>query len=128
MQKITQKTKAYILIFLLAIIAIFYFYKNPAPKLGLSGFKCPESYTENDAGTEEYRNALIKWTSIFFETHPKATSSDWLIAKSRLWVDNNCLEAIRRSKLSGAVADLKAWERVDYEVQNSLDKTINSTN
>jgi hypothetical protein len=71
---------------------------------------------------------MIDWTSEFFKANPKATISDWSIAKSKLWEDNKCISAIERSKMSGEVADLKPWELVDYEVQNTLNKTINSTN
>lgn len=126
MQKIALKTKVYILIFLLAIAAIFYFYKSPAPEIGSTRTKCPESYTEDDAGTTEYRNALIDWTSEFFETNPKATSSDWSIARSQFRIDNNCTVAIQRYKLSGKVSDLKQWERVDYEVQNAISNAIDT--
>lgn len=129
MQKITPKIKAYILIFLLVFIAILYFSYGPAPKLAsIQQFKCPENYTEDDAGTEEYKNALTSWTSEFFEANPKATSSDWSMAKSQFWVDNNCTVALERSKLSGKVSDLKKWELVDYEIQDGLDTAINSTN
>lgn len=117
-----------IFIVFFGLCAIFYFYKTPAPKLVATQFKCPENYTEDDAGAVKYRNALIDWTTSYFETNPKAVMSDWSMAKSQFWVDNNCIEAIRRSKLSGMVADLKPWEKVDYEVQNALDKAINSTN
>lgn len=83
--------------------------------------KCPESYPETDAGTKEYKDALTAWTSEFFEAHPQATMSDWSIAKSKFWTDNNCAVAIDRSKMSGEVSDLKPWELVDYELQNALD-------
>jgi hypothetical protein len=123
MQKITPKTKVYILIVFLIAVAFFYFYKNPTVRQ-VNAQKCPEDYTEEDAGTTEYRNALIDWTSSFFKTNPKATMSDWSIAKSKLWEDNNCKVAIERSKLSGKVLDLKPWELVDYEVQNAISNSV----
>ena len=126
MRKITPKTKIYILIvFAIALVSIFYIYKTSIVKQA-NIQKCPESYAESDVGTTEYRNALISWTSQFFKEKPKATISDWSIAKSKLWEDNKCISAIERSKMSGEVADLKPWELVDYEVQSSLDKTINN--
>lgn len=109
------------------LCAFFYFHKPPALQQA-NIYKCPEAYTEDDAGTREYRNTLIDWTSNFFEKNPKATTSDWSMAKLELWSDNNCAVALERSKLSGKVSDLKKWELVDYEVQNSLDKAINGTN
>ena len=123
-----MKRNIFFISIVIILFVVSYFYRSPAPKLASTNFKCPENYSEDDIGTEEYKDALIKWTSAFFETHPKATSSDWSMAKYQLWVDNSCTVAIERSKLSGKVSGLKKWELVDYEVQNSLDKTINSTN
>ena len=122
-----KRKTTYILIVIIFIIlcAIFYFYKSPTVKQA-DVYKCPEDYAENDIDTTEYRNALIDWTSSFFKANLKATISDWTQAKSQLWMDNNCDIAIQRSKMSGNVADLKPWEKVDYEVQNTLDKTINN--
>src|SRR3989338_42920 len=126
MQKITTKKYVLILIFVLIVIAIFYFSKAPAPEIGSARAKCPEDYAETDAGTTEYRNALIDWTSGFFEANPKATMSDWSMAKTQLWRDNNCVVALQRSKMSGKVADLKPWERVDYEAQNAISNAIDA--
>lgn len=106
------------------IFGFFYLYKSSAPELASTYTKCPEDYAEDDAGTAEYRNVLIDWTSSFIEANPGATMSDWSIAKSQLWLDNNCVEALQRLKMSGEVADLKPWERVDYEVQNALEKAM----
>lgn len=131
MKKITTKTKALILIVILivflTIVTIFYFHKTPAQQQA-NIYKCPEAYAEDDAGAKEYRNALIDWTLLFFKANPKATTSDWSLAKLKLWWDNNCVVALERSKLSGKMSDLKKWELVDYEVQNGLDKAINNTN
>jgi hypothetical protein len=128
MKAITLKPIKYsVPVILIIFAAILYFYKTPIVKQA-NIQKCPESYAENDIGTTEYRNALIDWTTEFFKTNPKATISDWSIAKSKLWEDNKCISAIERSKMSGEVADLRPWELVDYEVQNTLNKTINSTN
>jgi hypothetical protein len=127
MKKITNKTRVSILVFFLIIVALFYFYKHPTVKQD-SAYKCPENYTEDDAGTTEYRNALIDWTSEFFKANPKATSSDWSIAKLKLLENNKCVIALQRLKMSGKVVDLKPWELIDYEVQNRLDKAISGTN
>lgn len=127
MKKIITKRRAYILIFLLVILAILYFYKNPTVKQ-VNTLKCPEEYAENDIGTTEYRNALIDWTTSFFEATPKSTMSDWSTAKLKLLEDNKCVIALQRLKMSGKVADLKPWELVDWAVQESLDKAINNTN
>lgn len=86
--------------------------------------KCPESYLENDTGTKEYKDALATWTYEFFESHPQATMSDWSVAKSQFWRDNNCTVAIERSKMSGEVSDLKPWEQVDYKIQKALDEGL----
>jgi uncharacterized protein YxeA len=128
MKAITLKPIKYsVPVILIIFAAILYFYKTPILKQA-NTLKCPESYQENEIGTTEYRNAMIDWTSEFFKANPKATISDWSIAKSKLWEDNKCISAIERSKMSGEVVDLKPWELVDYEVQNTLNKTINSTN
>ncbi|MFA6609171.1 MAG: hypothetical protein WCT07_04680 [Candidatus Paceibacterota bacterium] len=113
-------------IFYIAIVSIFFlalnFYlKIPKPNTHI---KCPEEYTEDDIGTAEYKDALSNWTSVFLKTHPEATISEWSEAKSKMWSDNNCLVAIERSKMSGKVADLKPWERVDYAMQNAIQNTI----
>lgn len=86
-----------------------------------SNKKCPEDYVENNAGTAEYKDALISWTSEFFEAHPEATMSDWSMAKLKLWENNKCVVALQRSKMSGKMADLKPWELVDYAVQNAIE-------
>lgn len=86
--------------------------------------KCSESYPENATGTKEYKDALTAWTYEFFESHPQATMSDWSIAKSQFWRDNNCTVAVGRSKMSGKVSDLKPWELVDYALQNALDEGL----
>lgn len=117
----------FILIIFIILYVFFYFRKTPAPQQ-ISAYKCPEAYTEDAAGAVEYRNTLIGWTSNFFKTNSKATTSDWALAKLKLWEDNNCIVAIERSKLSGTVSNLKQWELIDYELQNSLGKAINSTN
>lgn len=98
--------------------AVLYFY-NPASN---KYTKCPDDYADTDAGTAEYRNALIDWTSEYLKANPKATMSDWSKAKLDLWRENNCGEALERLKLSGKVSDLKHWELVDYEVQNVLEE------
>ncbi|MFZ3011881.1 MAG: hypothetical protein WA060_02710 [Minisyncoccia bacterium] len=108
-------------IFYIAIVIIFFLALNFYLKISTQSthIKCPEEYTEDDIGTAEYREALSNWTSEFFKT-PQATMSDWAMAKMKRWEDNNCVIAIERSKMSGKVADLKPWERVDYEVQNAI--------
>ena len=118
-----KKKLHYILIpiILISLCFVLYFQKNLNTHQ-----KCPEAYAENDIGTKEYRNALIDWTTEFFKVNPKATISDWSIAKFKLWEDHQCEIAIQRSKMSGDVKDLKQWEKIDYEVQSSLDKTINN--
>jgi len=119
------KTYILILIILIAIVSIFYIYKTSILKQ-TSTLKCPEAYTENYIGTKEYRNALIDWTTEFFKANPKATMSDWSTKKMKLWENSKCAIAIQRSKMSGDIKDLKQWEKIDYEVQSSLDKTINN--
>jgi hypothetical protein len=120
----TKTKTSYTLTFIAVFIfgAIIYFYKNPIPTQHINVYKCPEVYTEDADDTAEYKDALTKWTSEFFKENPKATMSDWSIAKTKLWVDNNCTVALQKSKMSGKVSDLKPWERVDYEIQNALDK------
>lgn len=117
-----MKTKIFyisVVVAFITICAILYFSKSPASEQ-IAYQKCPEDYAENDIGTAEYRDALIDWTSEFFETHPRATVSDWAMVKYQLWVDNNCVVAMQRSKMSGIVTDLKPWEKVDYVVQQSI--------
>jgi len=112
----------YILISTILIVICAYFYFNQIQKSVNPHQKCPEEYTEDNIGTSEYKEVLTKWTSKFFKENPKATMSDWSIAKTQLWIDNNCTIAIQRSKMSGTFSDLKPWEKVDYEIQNALDK------
>lgn len=112
--------------FILALIIIiagscFYFYTTNTTKEASQQQKCPEDYSENSVGTTEYRSDLINWTEKFFESNPEATMSDWSMAKLDLWQKNDCLVALQRAKGSGEVSGLKAWELVDYEVQQSLE-------
>ena len=108
------------MVVILITIVISYVYLKVVPKQTFLHQKCPEEYTEDNIGKAEYKEALIKWTSEFFKANPKATMSDWSIAKTKLWATNNCTTAIQRSKMSGKVYDLKPWELVDYEIQNTL--------
>ncbi|MEI6553439.1 MAG: hypothetical protein WCO09_02625 [bacterium] len=106
---------------IISVLLIGYFYKNRLlPQQ--TKYKCPETYSEDSTGTVEYRKAIADWTLEFFKENPKATMSDWSIAKGQLWIDNNCTIAIQRSKLSGKVSDLKTWELIDYQIQSALDK------
>lgn len=105
---------------ILCATAGFFIYKSSTSKQSLVSFKCPEDYAENDTGTAEYKENMISWTSEFFKVHPEATMSDWAVAKSQLWLDNKCVVAIQRSKMSGKVADLKPYELVDYGIQKAL--------
>lgn len=98
----------------------FYVYKSLPVKQTVVTQKCPEDYAENDIGTAEYKDALVEWTTDFFEAHPEATMSDWSRAKTQFWMDYNCTVALQRLKLSGRVEDLKPYELVDYEIQNAL--------
>jgi hypothetical protein len=91
----------------------------------INKYKCPETYTEDVVGVAEYRDTITSWTSEFFKENPNATMSDWSMAKTKLWVDNNCTIAIQRSKMSGTFSDLKPWERIDYEIQKMLQINAN---
>jgi len=120
-----NKKKIFQISAIVVLLAIFfcYIYINKVPKQTLTHQKCPEEYSEDDAGIAEYRNTLTDWTGAYFKTHPEATMSDWSKAKLQLWIDNGCTVAIQRLKLSGNVSDLKLWEKVDYEMQTVLDKS-----
>lgn len=113
----------YIGIICVAVVSVagFFVYINQNGG-GATQFKCPENYTEDDAGTAEYAEALANWTFSYFEKHPEATVSDWSMAKTQLWTDNNCKAALERLKLSGKVEDLKPYELVDYKIQTVLMK------
>ena len=113
------------IVVILITIVIPYVYLKVVPKQTFLHQKCPEEYTEDNIGKAEYKEALIKWTSEFFKANPKATMSDWSIAKTQLWIDNNCTVATQRSKLSGKISDLKPWQKVDYEIQNALYRITN---
>ena len=112
---------------ILCATAGFFIYKSSTSEKSLVHFKCPEDYVENDTGTAEYKNAMVDWTSEFFKAHPEATVSDWTMARAQLRIDNNCVIAIQRAKMSGKVADMKPYELVDYNMQIALSKVIETT-
>lgn len=119
-----RKYKYTILVLGMALIALFMYVNRASLDLFGAYQKCPEDYTEDSVDTEEYKNALTTWTSEFFEINPDAMVSDWLLAKSKLWRDNGCFEALEQLKKSGEVKDLKSWELVDYEVQRGIQNTL----
>lgn len=118
-----NKKIVYICIICVVVVSVagFFVYKNQNSE-GVAQFKCPEDYAENDVGTAEYAEALANWTFSYFEKYPEATVSDWSMAKTQLWTDNNCKVALERLKLSGKVEDLKPYELVDYKIQTVLMK------
>ncbi len=85
----STKTKVYIVIFILAVIASLYFYNTQAPR---AQAKCPDDY----ATSEEQMTALDEWTNNYYDNHPGATLSDWSKARYQFWVDNKCTKAIER--------------------------------
>lgn len=56
--------------------------------------KCPDEYKTSEESTA----AVIQWTNNFYDTHPDASISDWTTARQDFYIQNNCKEAIQRSK------------------------------
>lgn len=96
MKIITQKTIKY-LIPVILIILILYFLYGPTPNVSS---RCPDSYPDTDIGLAEKMADMDKWTNKFYDTHPKATLSDWSKARYEYLVANNCKEALERYKES----------------------------
>ncbi len=121
-----KKKTIFISIFVILSVILYLYYSNTF-KQRITHIQCPESYSENNTSTTEYRDALTNWTLEFFKARPNASVSDWAEAKSRLWEKNNCVIALERSKLSGRVTDLKPWEQVDYSVQTAIQEAMDKS-
>jgi len=112
---------------ILCAVTGFFVYKSSTSEKSFVYFKCPENYAENDTGTAEYEKATIAWTEDYLRAGPGPTVSGWAMAKTQLWLDNNCAVALQRLKMSGKVADMKPYELVDYNIQTALIKTLETT-
>ena len=112
MQKITLKTKAYILIFVIFVIASYLYITSPQRTQA----KCPDDY----ATEKEQMTAMNKWTNKYYDNHPGATLSDWSIARYKFWVDNKCEKAIERySKAKDGKADPKTMNFIKETIVNN---------
>ena len=103
MKAVTHKTiKSLIPVIFVALCAILYFHYGPAPnKLS----KCPDDYTDTDAGFNEKLADINKWTNDFYDNHPGATLGDWNKARYQFWVDNKCTEALKRYNEAKALSN-----------------------
>lgn len=95
MQKITSKTKAYIVLLVVVAITLFYFYKNPTVKQ-VNAQKCPEDYPETDAGFEEKNIAVDEWFANFRNQNPNASLIDIARARYQFYMDNNCSATLEK--------------------------------
>ena len=94
-------TNISILVILVAL-AILYFHYGPAPNT-LS--KCPDDYADTDTGFNEKMADMNKWTNDFYDNHPSATLGDWNKARYQFWIDNHCVEALKRYEEAKALSN-----------------------
>lgn len=121
------QAKACILIFLIAIIAIFYFYKTPTPEMGSARAKCPEDYAETDSGDTERLAAIDKWTNEFYDKNPGASLVAWSEARRDFWVDNNCVETLREyEEAKNGTADPVKMKLIEDTIKETIDENNNN--
>ena len=110
----STKIKIYIVIFILAVIAVLYFHYGSPPN-NLS--RCPDDYPDTDAGLNEKMADMDKWTNNYYDKHPSASLSDWSKARLEYWKDNKCEKAIKRYN------EAKSG-KADPETMNFIKNTI----
>ena len=103
MKAVTHKTIKYLVpVILIALCIILYFHYGPAPnKLSM----CPDAYADTDAGFNEKMADMNKWTNQFYDNHPGATLGDWNNARKQFWIDNHCVEALKRYEEAKALSN-----------------------
>lgn len=82
------------IVFYIFIGTAFVFYRGSSTKSATQ--KCPDDFSDDDAGSAEYLASVNKWTNDYFNAYPDAPLSDWSAARYQFWVDNNCSKAIER--------------------------------
>lgn len=95
MQKITPKTKVFIIIIFLIAVTLFYFYKNPTIKQA-NVQKCPEDYLETEAGLREQGAAVDEWVADFRKNNPNASLTDFAKGRYRFYMDNDCSATLEK--------------------------------
>ncbi|MEK7089142.1 MAG: hypothetical protein AAB913_03370 [Patescibacteria group bacterium] len=122
-----KKNIYYILIFFLAFVAIFYFYKTSVPEIGSARAKCPEDYAETDAGDIERLAAIDKWTNEFYDKNPGASLVAWSEARRDFWVDNNCVETLRKyDEAKSGTADPVKMKLIEDTIKETIEEHNNN--
>ena len=88
-----------------------------------SGPKCPDDYAKDEAGSTRYQADLTNWENDFYIKYPKATFQAWAEARYQFWVDNNCVEALRRYK---EAKNDKAESTSTRAITDTIQKAINN--
>ena len=103
MKAVIHKIIKYLIsVIFIALCIILYLHYRPAPnKLS----KCPDDYVDTDAGLNEKVADMNKWTNQFYDNHPGSTLSDWNKARYQFWVDNKCIEALKRYNQAKALSN-----------------------
>ena len=115
---IEMKTKVLYLCLLVILCGGSYFissYLHPTTQ------KCPDDYSNDDAGSAEYLAAMDKWTNDFYDAHPGATLSDWAEARHQFYISNHCAAALERYEQAKAgKADPEIMKRVDNVIRDAV--------
>ena len=112
-----MKRKILYLCILFTLFIIVYLYQPRELK------KCPDDYPTTDAGSAAYLKDFDEWTNTFFDTHTGATLRDWSNARHQFWVDNNCIEVLKRyEEAQSGNADPTTMKRIEDTVKKEIDR------
>lgn len=115
-----MRNKALFVLIPIAVAAMVYL------TISLSGIviqKCPEDYTNDDAGSAQKLADLDKWTGDFYDAHPGATLTDWSLARHQYWVDNKCTKALQAYQ---DYKDGKVGSTTVKKINDGIQEAVNS--
>ena len=88
------KRKIYIPIFIIAVLAVTYFYyMTREPQAHQT---CPEDFPETDAGFQAKTDSMEKWINNFYDKNPGSSLAEMAKARFAFYLENNCTKAIER--------------------------------
>ncbi len=95
------------------------------PFLHSKNNKCPNDYSNDDAGYNQQMADIDAWTNNFYDTHPNASLSDWSKARYQYWIDNNCTEAIERyNQAKEGRAATSSMQQIRKGIQDVVDEKM----
>ncbi len=115
-----NKKILYTILVIIVIVGLYFtlpfFYPNTN--------KCPNDYSNNDAGYDQQVADIDKWTNSFYDKNPGATLTDWSKARYQYWVDNGCTEAIERyNQAKEGKAATSSMQQIRKGIQDAINES-----